>query len=82
MANARPYVRVPWVAGPSLYFHQHVIERLRSAASMDEVVDDVRFCEYVQPALRSWGMHPMDLPTGWISQQYGRAACTVVATSR
>jgi hypothetical protein len=45
--------------GPSLYFHQRAIERRRVHASVNELMADQRFFEYVYAVLPAWGMHRM-----------------------
>ncbi len=45
--------------GPSLYFHQRAIERRREHATVDSLLADVRFLEYVYAVLPTWGMHRM-----------------------
>lgn len=45
--------------GPSLYFHEQAITRRRKASSIDQLLDDDRFWEYVYAVLPAWGMHRM-----------------------
>ena len=61
-------------AGPSLYFHEQALERRRSSASMDQLLGDVRFFEYVYAVLPSWGMHRMgrqDAKVGGFQEMMG-----------
>ncbi len=45
--------------GPSLYFHEKAIARLRGHSSVSGLLADDRFFEYVYAVLPSWGMHRM-----------------------
>lgn len=45
--------------GPSIYFHDRAIECRRSHASVDDLMADERFFEYVYAVLPAWGMHRM-----------------------
>jgi hypothetical protein len=45
--------------GPSLYFHERAIERRRLHTSVNDLMSDDRFLEYVYAVLPSWGMHRM-----------------------
>jgi hypothetical protein len=45
--------------GPSLYFHERAIARRRSHASVDALMADDQFFEYVYAVLPAWGMHRM-----------------------
>ncbi|MHB8463705.1 MAG: hypothetical protein ACYDH6_16590 [Acidimicrobiales bacterium] len=45
--------------GPSLYFHQRAIERRRQHATLDGLLNDLLFFEYVYAVLPAWGMHRM-----------------------
>jgi hypothetical protein len=45
--------------GPSLYFHERALERRRSHRSVDELMFDSLFFEYVYAVLPAWGMHRM-----------------------
>lgn len=45
--------------GPSLYFHEKAIARRRSHVSVDELMADDQFFEYIYAVLPSWGMHRM-----------------------
>jgi hypothetical protein len=46
-------------SGPSVYFHQRAIERRRSHDSVDALLADRQFLEYVYAVLPAWGMHRM-----------------------
>jgi hypothetical protein len=46
-------------SGPSVYFHQRAIERRRSHDSIDALLADQQFLEYVYAVLPAWGMHRM-----------------------
>jgi hypothetical protein len=46
-------------SGPSVYFHQKAIERRRSHDSVDALLADQQFLEYVYAVLPAWGMHRM-----------------------
>lgn len=46
-------------SGPSVYFHQKAIERRRSHDSVDALLADEQFLEYVYAVLPAWGMHRM-----------------------
>ena len=43
--------------GPSLYFHERAIARRRSHVSVDALMADDQFFEYVYAVLPAWGMH-------------------------
>ncbi len=45
--------------GPSVYFRERAIERRRSHDSVDALLADERFLEYVYAVLPAWGMHRM-----------------------
>jgi hypothetical protein len=45
--------------GPSRYFHDRAIERRRQHDSVDTLLQDERFLEYVYAVLPAWGMHRM-----------------------
>lgn len=45
--------------GPSVYFHQRTIERLRAHALPSEALTDDGFLESLYATLASWGMHRM-----------------------
>lgn len=45
--------------GPSLYFHLRAIERRRDHSTVDTLMADDRFFEYVYAVLPAWGMHRM-----------------------
>lgn len=45
--------------GPSLYFHERAIARRRVHASIDDLLADTRFFEYIYAVLPAWGMHRM-----------------------
>lgn len=47
--------------GPSVYFHQRAIARRREHATVDSLIVDERFLEYVYAVLPPWGMHRMGL---------------------
>lgn len=47
------------LSGPSVYFHQKAIERRRSHDSVDALLADQQFLEYVHAVLPAWGMHRM-----------------------
>ena len=46
-------------SGPSVYFHQRAIERRRSHDSVEGLLADQQFLEYVYAVLPAWGMHRM-----------------------
>ncbi len=46
-------------SGPSAYFHERAIGRRRSHASVEELMADDLFFEYVYAVLPAWGMHRM-----------------------
>jgi hypothetical protein len=46
-------------SGPSVYFHHRAIERRRSHDSIDGLLADQQFLEYVYAVLPAWGMHRM-----------------------
>ena len=46
-------------SGPSVYFHERAIERRRSHHSVDGLLADQQFLEYVYAVLPAWGMHRM-----------------------
>ena len=45
--------------GPSLYFHLRAIERRREHESVESLLEDRIFLEYVYAVLPAWGMHRM-----------------------
>jgi hypothetical protein len=45
--------------GPSLYFHQRAIALRRQHQTVDSLLADTQFLEYVYAVLPAWGMHRM-----------------------
>lgn len=45
--------------GPSLYFHERAIARRRQHQTVDSLLADTQFLEYVYAVLPAWGMHRM-----------------------
>lgn len=45
--------------GPGLYFHERAIERQKRHTSVQSLLDDQCFLEYVYAVLPAWGMHRM-----------------------
>lgn len=45
--------------GPSLYFHERAIERRRAHPTVEVLLQDELFFEYVYAMLPAWGMHRM-----------------------
>jgi hypothetical protein len=45
--------------GPSLYFHFRTVEKRRSHKTLNELMDDNLFFEYLYATLTSWGLHRM-----------------------
>ncbi len=46
-------------SGPSLYFHFRTLERARDLGSLEAVLNDELFLEYLYATLASWGLHRM-----------------------
>ncbi|MCW4048357.1 MAG: hypothetical protein NWE89_01340 [Candidatus Bathyarchaeota archaeon] len=46
-------------SGPSLYFHFRTLERARNLGSLETVLNDELFLEYLYATLASWGLHRM-----------------------
>lgn len=49
--------------GPSAYFYQQVINRIRKTEDYSILFDDTNFIEYIYATLTAWGMHRMDKNT-------------------
>lgn len=58
-AFVRTFDRSRLFTGPSVYFHNCAIERLRTHISPAEALGDDLFLETVYATLASWGMHRM-----------------------
>ena len=49
--------------GPSAYFYQQVINRIRTTKDYSILFNDTNFIEYIYATLTAWGMHRMDKNT-------------------
>lgn len=67
-------------SGPSVYFHQKAIERRRSHDSVDTLLADQQFLEYVYAVLPAWGMHRMGAQRAKVTE-YAQLVSSLRATA-
>jgi hypothetical protein len=67
-------------SGSSVYFHQKAIERRRSHDSVDALLADQQFLEYVYAVLPAWGMHRMGAQRAKVTE-YARLVGSLRATA-